>query len=88
MAELVLERRAGLRSNGARIREVVRLKELQHHFISYRSKVGLSHFLEKRSLLVTSLFGFACDSECQNSTEMSTNSETALLSKKEFQLNV
>ena len=41
MAELVLERRAGLRSNGARIREVVRLKELQHHFISYRSKVGL-----------------------------------------------
>ena len=39
MAELVLERRAGLRSNGERIREVVRLKELQHHFISYRSKV-------------------------------------------------
>jgi len=28
MAELVLERRAGLRRNGARIREVVRLKEL------------------------------------------------------------
>ena len=47
MAELVLERRAGLRSNGARIREVVRLKELQHHFISYRSKVGLNLFLEK-----------------------------------------
>ena len=39
MAELVLERRAGLRSNAERIREVVRLKELQHHFISYRSKV-------------------------------------------------
>lgn len=39
MAELVLERRAALRSNGERIREVVRLKELQHHFISYRSKV-------------------------------------------------
>jgi len=31
MAELVLERRAGLRSNGARIREVFRLKELQHN---------------------------------------------------------
>ena len=29
-----------MRSNGERIREVVRLKELQHHFISYRSKVG------------------------------------------------
>jgi len=42
MAELVLERRAGLRSNGARIREVVRLKELQHHFISYRSKVEIA----------------------------------------------
>jgi len=42
MAELVLERRAGLRSNGERIREVVRLKELQHHFISYRSKVEIA----------------------------------------------
>ena len=39
MAEVVLERRAALRSNGEKIREVVRLKELQHHFISYRSKV-------------------------------------------------
>ena len=48
MAELVLERRAGLRSNGARIREVVRLKELQHHFISYRSKVGLRVSFEQR----------------------------------------
>lgn len=42
MAELVLERRAALRSNGERIREVVRLKELQHHFISYRSKVEVA----------------------------------------------
>lgn len=42
MAELVLERRAGLRSTGERIREVVRLKELQHHFISYRSKVEIA----------------------------------------------
>jgi len=42
MAEVVLERRAGLRSTGERIREVVRLKELQHHFISYRSKVEIA----------------------------------------------
>ena len=49
MAEVVLERRAALRSNGEKIREVVRLKELQHHFISYRSKVfwtrKKSHFV-------------------------------------------
>ena len=44
MAEVVLERRAALRSNGEKIREVVRLKELQHHFISYRSKVFWNHF--------------------------------------------
>jgi len=42
MAEVVLERRAALRSNGEKIREVVRLKELQHHFISYRSKVEVA----------------------------------------------
>ena len=36
MAALTVERRAALRSSG----EVVRLKELQYHFITYRSKVA------------------------------------------------
>lgn len=52
MAELVLERRAGLRSNGERIREVVRLKELQHHFISYRSKVRESSQERQNSQII------------------------------------
>ena len=64
MAEVVLERRAALRSNGEKIREVVRLKELQHHFISYRSKV-FGHFLcdvfwEEKSL---SLSGWCFEQE-------------------------
>ena len=57
MAELVLERRAGLRSTGERIREVVRLKELQHHFISYRSKVGLDLRLKDKKGQIKSLGG-------------------------------
>ena len=66
MAEVVLERRAALRSNGEKIREVVRLKELQHHFISYRSKVFWTRknhilcgvFVEEKSLSLSGwLFG-------------------------------
>jgi len=42
MAALTVERRAALRSSGEVIREVVRLKELQYHFITYRSKVEVA----------------------------------------------
>ena len=40
MAALTVERRAALRSSGEVVREGVRLKELQYHFITYRSKVA------------------------------------------------
>ena len=39
MAQVNLERRAAVRSSREAIREVVQLKELQHNFVCYRSKV-------------------------------------------------
>ena len=39
MAAVNLERRAAVRESREAIRQLVNLKELQHHFVSYRSKV-------------------------------------------------
>ena len=40
MAAVNLERRAAVRESREAIRQLVNLKELQHHFVSYRSKVA------------------------------------------------
>lgn len=42
MATVNLERRAAVRENREAIRQLVNLKELQHHFVSYRSKVEVA----------------------------------------------
>lgn len=42
MAAVNLERRAAVRESREAIRQLVNLKELQHHFVSYRSKVEVA----------------------------------------------
>ena len=47
MAQLNLDRRAAVKSNGEALRNLLQLKELQNHFVSYRSKVGAFHLREE-----------------------------------------
>jgi hypothetical protein len=42
MAGVMVERRAAVRSQGEDVRQLVQLKELQHHFVGYRSKLEVA----------------------------------------------